>query len=153
MADLSGSIARLIHEMLREAEDGRIEIGRNELAERFACSPSQINYVLATRFTPHEGYVIESRRGGSGYIRIVKVEMEKDARLKYMIEEGIGDTITRDRAMQVITTLYESGSIEKNEARLMLAAMEDSALGAVTKDRAAVRAGILRAMLLALLRG
>ena len=97
--------------------------------------------------------MIESRRGGSGYIRIVKVEMEQDARMKYMIEEGIGKTITRDRAMQVITTLYESGAIEKNEARLMLAAMEDSALAAVTKDRGAVRAGILRAMLLALLRG
>lgn len=153
MADLSGAIARLLHEMLREAEDNRIEIGRNELAERFACSPSQINYVLSTRFTPHEGYMIESRRGGSGYIRIVKVEMEKDARVKYMIEDGIGSSITRDRAMKIITTLYDAGAIEENEARLIFAAMEDSTLAAVSKERGQVRAGILRAMLLAILRG
>ena len=73
MAGLSNYIERFIKEMLQEAEDGMIEIGRNDLADQFHCAPSQINYVLSTRFTPYKGYYIESRRGGSGYIKIMKL--------------------------------------------------------------------------------
>ena len=72
MAKISNSIEDFLLAMLKEAE-GSLEIQRSLLAERFDCAPSQINYVLTTRFTPYKGYYVESRRGGGGFIRITKV--------------------------------------------------------------------------------
>lgn len=76
MPRLSNIIEEFIKELLEETEDGIVEIQRNELADYFDCAPSQINYVLTTRFTPYMGYYVESRRGGGGYIKIVKVGIE-----------------------------------------------------------------------------
>ena len=152
MAGLTNYIERFIKEMLQEAEDGMIEIGRNELADQFNCAPSQINYVLSTRFTPYKGYYIESRRGGSGYIKIVKLSWDEDDYLKKLIQETIGKSITKDKAAHIIKSLLDEDIITEREALLMVHALEDYALSSVTKDRNVLRADILRNMLLVYLR-
>lgn len=86
---LSDSIETFIKELLND-DQPEVELKRNELAEYFNCAPSQINYVLATRFSLASGYVIESRRGGGGCIRIVRVVQDRGQRLMYLINEGIG---------------------------------------------------------------
>ncbi|GFN35596.1 CtsR family transcriptional regulator [Tepidimicrobium xylanilyticum] len=150
MPRLSNIIERFIKEMLEEAENGVIEIGRNELAEQFGCAPSQINYVLTTRFTPHKGYYIESRRGGGGYIKIMKVGIE-DEDIKDLIINVIGDAITKNKAQHLIENLREEDIISKREEKLMKAAIEDTALARVTAERNNLRADILKNMLLIIL--
>lgn len=150
MPRLSNIIERFIKEMLEEAENGVIEIGRNELAEQFGCAPSQINYVLTTRFTPHKGYYIESRRGGGGYIKIMKVGIE-DEDIKDLIINVIGDAITKNKAQHLIENLREEDIISKREEKLMKAAIEDTALAKVTAERNNLRADILKNMLLIIL--
>ena len=78
MSDVSNNIEKFLLNMLNKTENGVLEIGRNVLASRFNCAPSQINYVLSTRFTPYRGYYIESRRGGAGYVRIVHLPLRVD---------------------------------------------------------------------------
>ena len=90
---LSDSIESFIKTLLTQ-EEPEVELKRNELAEYFGCAPSQINYVLATRFSPDHGYIIESRRGGGGYIRIVRVVQSGAQRLMYLANERIGEAIT-----------------------------------------------------------
>jgi transcriptional regulator CtsR len=137
--------------MLNEAEDGIIEIGRNEIAERFGCAPSQINYVLTTRFTPYHGYYIESRRGGGGYIKIMKVTIEELERKK-LIKEAVGESITKNKAYDIIKGLREQNLINDREEAIMKAAIEDMALSIANVDRNKLRADILRNMLLVLFR-
>lgn len=152
MAGLSNQIERLIHELLRQTEDGILEIGRNELASRVGCAPSQINYVLTTRFTPYKGYSIESRRGGAGFIRIVKVEMEPKDTLAAIVQKTIGHAITKDKASHILQQVVNEGIATPREGLLMLHAMEDLALSRVKEDRNAVRADVLRHMLMAYFR-
>ena len=78
---LSNQIARMILDMLND--EGTTEIQRNELAQSIGCVPSQINYVIASRFTPEQGYIVESRRGGGGYIRIRRVTMDPQRMLMH----------------------------------------------------------------------
>lgn len=85
MPGLSNIIESFIKELFKDTENGIIEIQRNEMAEFFECSPSQINYVLSTRFTPYKGYYIESRRGGGGYIKIMKVGIESNEDINNII--------------------------------------------------------------------
>src|SRR5699024_12667377 len=89
MAALSNNIEKFLLELLEETNDGVVEIGRNELANQFNCAPSQINYVLTTRFTPYKGYYIESKRGGSGYIKIMKLSFKEDEPIDMLINETI----------------------------------------------------------------
>ena len=152
MAGLTNEIERWIHQLLRETENGIVEIGRNELAQHFGCAPSQINYVLTTRFTPYKGYTIESRRGGAGYIRIVKVTMDSEDILKDIVQNTIGDQITKDRALHIINRLVKDKICTKNEAMIMLQALEDTSLGRVKDDRNSVRADMLRNMLMVFFR-
>lgn len=152
MQRISNIIERFIKEMLNEAEDGIIEIGRNELAERFGCAPSQINYVLTTRFTPYKGYYIESRRGGGGYIKIMKVSIEDEPNIEYLIKHVIGDTVTKDKAYHIIEGLREQNIITRREECLMKAVIEDTALNTVTINRNKLRADILKNMILSLYR-
>ncbi|NMB28170.1 MAG: CtsR family transcriptional regulator [Tissierellia bacterium] len=152
MPGISNIIERFIKEMLEEAEDGIIEIGRNDLAEQFGCAPSQINYVLTTRFTPYRGYYIESRRGGGGYIKIVKVGLEEDEGMEDLMINAIGNSVTKNKAYHIIEGLIEEEVITLREGSLMKAAIEDIALGSVTSGRNYLRADILKNMLLILMR-
>ena len=97
---LSDTIESFIKTMLTQ-EEPEVELKRNELAEYFGCAPSQINYVLATRFTIDDGYVIESRRGGGGYIRIVRV-IQSGNKFRYLLTERIGDSIGEVEAGKLV---------------------------------------------------
>ncbi|NLJ79014.1 MAG: CtsR family transcriptional regulator [Tissierellia bacterium] len=152
MSGLSNIIENFIKQMLEETESGIIEIGRNNLAEQFGCAPSQINYVLSTRFTPYKGYYIESRRGGGGYIKIVKVGIGEDEAMEELIVDTIGDSITKGKAYHIVESLIEEKVISKREGRLMVASIEDMALRGIAGGKNRVRADILRNMLLVLMK-
>lgn len=146
---LSDTIEQFIKAMLQQDET-EVELKRNELAEYFNCAPSQINYVLATRFTPDHGYIIESRRGGGGYIRIVRMEQSAGEHLLYLIHERIGDSISETEAMHLIGQLRERGLVSLEGAQLMLSAISQRALSLPLPNalKDAARARILRSMLL-----
>ena len=146
---LSDAIEQFIKNMLLQ-EEPEIELKRNELAQYFNCAPSQINYVLATRFTPDHGYIIKSQRGGGGYIRIFRMAQDAGAQLVYLRQERVGDSIGELEATHIIAQLKERNVVTEGEARLMNAAVGPQAfalpISAAMKD--ALRAKILNSMLL-----
>ena len=151
---ISDLIASFLQESLDEAENGVLEIQRNDLAQRFNCVPSQINYVLATRFSPDHGYIIESRRGGGGYIRIVRVVQTGAQRLMYLTNERIGDAISEAEAVRLIHQLVEQGLVSLAEGEIMRAAVSAQAMSVPIPDalKAALRARTLKTMLMTVAR-
>ncbi|MBR4501529.1 MAG: CtsR family transcriptional regulator [Clostridia bacterium] len=147
---LSDTIEEFIKTMMREDQEA-CELKRNELAEYFHCAPSQINYVLSTRFTPDHGYSITSQRGGGGYVRIVRIQASRVDRLTYYLNERIGDSIDEQRAQIICRQLKEKGTISDREAEIMSAAVSRGALGVpVPEDlKNVLRARILKSMLIA----
>ena len=144
---LSDMLTQYIMEML-DAE-GNAEIRRNELADRFGCVPSQINYVLTSRFTPEQGYIIESRRGGGGYIRITRVVSDKSDALMHIIN-SIGEELDAFTAEVMIKNLTSTSIISNEAARLMLCAGADRTLRSVPQPvRDELRASLYKNMLLA----
>ena len=146
---LSDSIEHFIKTMLSE-ESTEVELKRNELAEYFGCAPSQINYVLATRFSPDHGYLTESRRGGGGYIRIVRVVESGSQRLMYLINERIGDSLEEDECLRLISQLKEQRIVTADEAALMASAVSTRALSVPVPDvlKDAMRAKMMKSMLM-----
>lgn len=146
---LSDSIEQFIKTMLAQ-EEQEVELKRNELAEYFGCAPSQINYVLATRFTPDHGYIIESRRGGGGYIRIFRMQQDTGKQLVYLLNERIGDSISALSANHLIQQLQEREIVTSNEAAIMTAAVSAQSLSLPLPEalKDALRAKILKSMLL-----
>lgn len=152
MPGLSNIIENFIKELLQATENGIIEIQRNEMAEYFECSPSQINYVLSTRFTPYKGYYIESRRGGGGYIKIIKVGIESNEDINNIIVNTIGDSITKSKAYHIIDGLLEENLISKREGEIIKVAMGDRSLSGSNESRNTLRANILKNVLLILIK-
>ncbi len=145
----SDLIAQAILDLMNQA-NGTAEIQRNELAQKMGCVPSQINYVLTSRFTPEHGYMIESRRGGGGYIRITRVNLDSGTGFMHIIN-SIGETIDLPSAKAMISNLYSQQMVSLQAAQLMLAAISDSALKYVHSGvRDIVRASIFKQMLLKL---
>jgi len=145
---MSDLITREIMRMLNESEEHTAEIQRNEFAGLFGCAPSQINYVLSSRFTPEHGYIIESRRGGGGYIRIKRIVMKQSSAIMHLIN-SIGDRIDALSTRIVLENCLETGLITAEMARIMAAAVSEKVmqeLPPVLKDT--VRAAILKQMLL-----
>ncbi len=151
MAGLSNVIEKFLKELIEEM-DGVVEIQRNELAVQFECAPSQINYVLSTRFTPYKGYYIESRRGGGGYIRIVKVKLQDDTNLNNIIQNIVGESLTENKAYEIITALNEEEIITSRESEIITAAVSDRAFNCGHEDRNVIRASVLRNVLLILVK-
>ena len=146
---LSDSIEHFIKTMLSE-ESTEVELKRNELAEYFGCAPSQLHYVLATRFSPDHGYLTESRRGGGGYIRIVRVVESGSQRLMYLINERIGDSLEEDECLRLISQLKEQRIVTADEATLMASAVSTRALGIPVPDamKGVLRAKMMKSMLM-----
>ena len=143
MAKLTNSIEEYIIKLL-ESSDGIVEIQRSLLAEHFSCAPSQINYVLTTRFTPYKGYFVESRRGVGGYIRIVEVDMTDDFSL---YAKEVEDGITVLRSKDILRSLHNQGHISLRERQILDLALSDASLqGAQDKNK--VRGDILKNILL-----
>jgi transcriptional regulator CtsR len=144
---ISDLIAGFISELLSES-DGSAELQRAELANRFNCVPSQINYVIATRFSPERGYIVESRRGGGGYIRITRVTPDPERLVMHTVN-AIGERVEHNTATVLVANLLQSGVVSDGAARLMLAAIGVHALRAVPPEaRDAARASILKQMLI-----
>ena len=145
---LSDSIESFIKTMLND-ESAEVELKRNELAEYFRCAPSQINYVLATRFSPDHGYLTESRRGGGGYIRIVRVVESGSRRLMYLINERIGESLTEEECMRLISQLKEQEIVTADEATLMASSLNTRAMAVPIPDavKDTMRAKMMKSML------
>ena len=148
---LSDSIEHFIKELWAENET-EVELKRNELAEYFGCAPSQINYVLATRFSPDHGYVTESRRGGGGYSRIVRSVQSSSQRLMYLINDRIGDTLNEEECTRLISQLEEQRVVTADEAALMTSAVSSRSLSVPVTDamKDALRARMMKSMLTSL---
>lgn len=146
---LSEQIARLIEEMLDEA-GGTLSLGRNELATRLGCVPSQINYVLTSRFTPQRGYTVESRRGGGGYIRITRLQFDR-RRLLLHFYDACSTPLSEADANALLRALLSAEAISQKEAYLLQATTSDEALSPLSAlDRPKMRAHILQTALLRL---
>lgn len=145
---ISDLIASFLQEGLDEAEDGVLEVQRSDLAQRFNCVPSQINYVMSTRFSPERGYIVESRRGGNGYIRITRVRVDRQTLMMHVIN-SLGDSVDLPSARAILTNLVTSGALEENLGRTILASVGDKALAVVPRQtRDQVRADILKQVLI-----
>ena len=145
---LSDEITAYILDMLEQAQNGSAVLQRNELAEEIGCVPSQINYVMSTRFSPERGYIVESRRGGNGYIRITRVRVDRQTLMMHVIN-SLGDSVDLPSARAILTNLVTSGALEENLGRTILASVGDKALAAVPRQtRDQVRADILKQVLI-----
>ncbi len=146
---LSDYIASVIEDMLDEG-GGSAEMKRNDLAAKLGCVPSQINYVITSRFTPERGYIIESRRGGGGYIRIVKKQFSRNDYLMHFFH-ATGNSLGEHDAVAFISNLLGSGVIDEREASIIATAVSERALASVPADKKnSVRADILRHIILSL---
>ena len=145
---ISDLIASFLQESLAEAEDGVLEVQRSDLAQRFNCVPSQINYVMSTRFSPERGYIVESRRGGNGYIRITRVQADRKTLLMHVLN-SLGERIDLASARAIIGNLAQSGAADEDVCRALLAAISDKSLAAAPREcRDALRAGIMKNVLI-----
>ena len=142
---ISDSIEDFIKSLFEEEDF--IEIQRNELAEYFNCVPSQINYVISTRFGPSQGYYVESRRGGGGYIKIKKVNITKSSYLMHIIT-NMGEKISSNEVDIFISNFMSYGIISEKEAKLLKVATSDNVLTIPTEIKDSIRAKIFKNMLL-----
>lgn len=148
-------LSDMIEEFIKELwgnEDTQVELKRNELAEYFQCAPSQINYVLSTRFSPDHGYAVESFRGGGGFIRIIRLNEDDSTHLNYLVNERVGESISAQEARLLCLQLASRGRISKDMADVMCSAVSPQALCVPVPEslKDMIRAKTLRSMLLQL---
>lgn len=145
---ISDKIESFITELLKNEENEWLELKRNELATFFNCVPSQINYVIATRFSPERGFAVESRRGGGGYVRIRRIGYGNEHPILAAISQT-GNSISYTEAAASLSRLMQNQSITAREAQIMLGAISDSALPLHQPDKDRLRAIIFKNMLTA----
>lgn len=150
MRNISDIIEQYLKKVLHVSNEKAVEIKRNEIAEKFQCAPSQINYVINTRFTIEKGYIVESKRGGGGYIRIIKVEIANHAQLIDQIIDLIPQRITQSTAGTFVARLMEEQVISQREAKLILSAIDRDVLFVDIPERDELRSRILKSMLFTL---
>ncbi len=147
---LADMIAQMIEEMLNEG-NGTLELQRNEMANRIGCVPSQISYVISSRFTPERGYIIESRKGGGGCIRIVRKQMGKSEYLMHFFC-AIGDAIDEGESTAYLCNLADTGLISRETLSIARAALSNAALSSVHPSlRNTVRASVFKQMILSMM--
>lgn len=143
---MSDLVAEYIMKLLDET-DGNAEIKRNELASDLGCVPSQINYVITSRFTPEQGYIVESRRGGGGYIRITRVTTDKQVVMMHIVN-SIGDSITSAEAGAVLGNMRERHMLSDYDYLMISTALSDKSYTAVPQNiRDKLRASLMKNML------
>ena len=146
---MSDLVTQYILNML-EAQDGSAEIKRNELAGSLGCVPSQINYVITSRFTPEQGYIVESRRGGGGYIRISRVKMDKGTTIMHIIN-SVGNNLDKATAEAMLNNMLQQNIMELQSAKLIAAALSDRTLSSVEQEkRDRLRADLFKNMIITL---
>ncbi len=121
-----GNLADLIEQYLRGmlAQQNMVELQRRELARMFRCAPSQINYVLDTRFTFDQGYIIESKRGGGGYIRITHLRWQRPQSLPELLDSLIPEKVEQEDVKKILDRLVKEGVIKSEKAQLILSLIE-----------------------------
>ena len=146
---MSDLVAQYILNML-EAQDGSAEIQRNELAGSLGCVPSQINYVITSRFTPEQGYIVESRRGGGGYIRISRVKMDKGTAVMHIVN-SVGNTLDRATAEAMLNNMLQRELMQLQTAKAIAAALSDRTLQSIEQERRdKLRADLFKNMIITL---
>ena len=150
MARISDIIAQFINDMIEDKKDKEVIIQRNELADKFNCAPSQINYVLTTRFTSEKGYMIESRRGGGGYIIIKRIEYNNKEKQVEAINKAIGESLTYSAALLLLEHLYETNLITTRELEIVKISINDRTLSNA-EDKNKLRAEILKGIIMVIL--
>lgn len=151
MRNISDVIEQYLKEILQSNSDGAVEIQRSVLALRFSCVPSQINYVISTRFTLEKGYYVESKRGGGGYIRIQRVDLPSLEAVQHHIQQTVGEQIDQTAAEGLIYQLEEARFVTVREAHILKAAVSRDVLLLKLPFRDVLRAKLLKAMLIAML--
>jgi transcriptional regulator CtsR len=151
LPNITDLIELYLKQILQTSSEGSVEIQRSDLAEKFSCVPSQINYVISTRFTLEKGYLVESKRGGGGYIRIQRVDLPSLATIQQYIQQTVGYQIDQTTAEGIIYQLEEARFITKREAHLLRTAVSRESLTLPLPLRDQIRAKLLNATLIALL--
>lgn len=149
MANISDIIEQFILKSL--GDDNSVDISRNELATFFSCAPSQINYVLETRFTIDRGFVKESKRGGGGYIKISKINVDDDNYMNNLILESVGDSLGYKRLTQILDKLEQEKIISKREGEIISSALNEESLSMPFTIKDSIRAKAFKNILTTLL--
>lgn len=144
---ISDKIESFIIELLKNEQTGWVDLRRNEMADVFNCVPSQINYVISTRFGPESGYIVESRRGGGGYLRIKKMDSAYESMLSEILSQ-IGEKIDYQSAKTIISYVYNEDIIDEISSNIMLSAISDRSITIGQPDKDIIRANILKNMLI-----
>ena len=148
--NLSDIITQFI---INELENqGVCEIGRNQLACKFNCSPSQINYVLSTRFSSEQGYIVESKQGGGGYVRVIKLPLLREKDFIRLMQRNIGSHVSEQAGEGLVKRLHEEGFLTYREMGLMKNIIRRETLNVELPERDGLRARILKAMIASLMR-
>ncbi len=150
MANISDVIENFLTELL--GDENSILISRNELAQYFNCAPSQINYVLSTRFTIDRGFTVESKRGGGGYVTLIKLA-DDEHYLSELVTGSLGDEVSHHRACQILDRLFANNLITEGERDIMKNILSDKAIIAFDKEhKERIRAGLLKSFLVYLMK-
>lgn len=143
MSNISDAIEKFI--LANIGDDMMMDLSRNELATYFAVAPSQINYVLSTRFTVERGYVVEGKRGGGGYIRLIKIVGEHD--ILQDVYDSIGGELTERQAVHLLGRLLEAKKLTEREYYLISSAISNRALISPLGGKDEMRANVLKSVL------
>ncbi|MGD6804829.1 CtsR family transcriptional regulator [Rossellomorea vietnamensis] len=150
MRNISDIIENYLKKVFESSGNEIVEIKRSEIADKFQCVPSQINYVINTRFTIERGYMVESKRGGGGYIRIMKVHSHDHAHLVDQLISLVDSRVAQSSAEDLVYRLVEEEVITLREAKIMLSVMDRSVIYIELPERDELRARMLKAMLITL---
>ncbi|MEG1499751.1 MAG: CtsR family transcriptional regulator [Clostridia bacterium] len=150
MANISDIIEEFILSHLEE--DNQIDLSRNDLADFFGCVPSQINYVLSTRFGIEKGFVTKSKRGGGGFIRLARVNLGKNEYISNLIGNVIGNKIDLADGNSVIDGLMKRDIISDKEAEILKNSISHKSLGAAFKSEDIIRANLIKNVIMNLLK-
>jgi transcriptional regulator CtsR len=151
MSSLADEIERYIKQLIEQSTQRTIRLSRSQLAEMFDCVPSQINYVLSTRFNTEKGYIVESRRGGGGYLRIIRLSISDFQDMMDLIN-STPDQASQRAGEDLIQRLYEEDILTKREAMLMNAIIQEETLAVRLQDTDKIRGNIIKGMLATILR-
>jgi transcriptional regulator CtsR len=152
MGNLADRIEEYLKRILEQTPDGYVILRRSELAGEFSCVPSQINYVLDTRFTVDQGYLVESRRGGGGYLRIIRLDWGLEGQFRQVMQKLIGDQLSRERATGLVDRLLEEDLVTIREAEIIKSVLSGNALSGKFKDWDELRAQLMKSFLITISR-
>lgn len=147
MSNLANRIEEYLKMVLQQADEGYIVLQRGFLADFFSCAPSQINYVLTTRFSAERGYLVESRRGGGGYLRIIRLGLDPEGNFQRVMAELIGEELSQERANNLLTRLEEEEIFTKRETILIRSIFTSKVLAETSSAPDILRARMMKEIL------